>query len=55
MRNTRVLLVGLIASVLLLTLSVSCDAEQNGDIQGIEQQSADRQALGKDEIDNDDI
>ena len=53
MKNLRVLLVGLIAILLLSTLSISCDAQKNGDIQSIEQN--DIQKLGKDEIDDDDI
>ncbi len=52
MKNYRVLLVGFIACLFLITLSVSCDAEDSAEIQKIEDSNT---KLNKDEIDNDDI
>ena len=53
MKNFKIVLVGIIASLFLMALSVSCDADQSADIQKLEQDDA--KAIGKDEIDNDDI
>lgn len=53
MRKLRVQLVGIIACLFLITLSVSCDADDSADIQKFE--DTDTKAIGKDEIDNDDI
>jgi hypothetical protein len=36
MKNLRGVLVGIVASLLLTTLSISCDADKSGDIQSIE-------------------
>jgi len=52
MKNLRVLFVGVVACFFLMTLSVSCDADESADIQKNEQDDA---KIGKDEIDNDDI
>ena len=53
MKNLRIVLVGVIASLFLMTLSISCDTDKGADIQTIEKD--DIQKLDKGEIGDDDI
>jgi len=53
MKKLRIVFVGIIASLFLMTLSISCDADEGADIQKVEQHET--KAINKGEIGNDDI
>ena len=55
MKNIRLLVVGMIACLFLILLSVSCDTDKGADIQSIERNNNNIQKIDKGEIDNDDI